>query len=82
METIRATIDSLGGSCTLDGDRIIINGRKTLTGGTVSSFGDHRIAMSAAVASVVCENPVTIEGAECSAKSYPAFFSELEKLCK
>ena len=82
METIRATIDSLGGSCTLDGDRIIINGRKTLTGGTVSSFGDHRIAMSAAVASVVCKNPVTIEGAECSAKSYPAFFSELEKLCK
>ena len=82
METIRAILESLGGDCTLDGDSIIIKGRKSLIGGTVSSFGDHRIAMSAAVASVVCENPVTIEGAECSAKSYPAFFDELEKLCK
>ncbi|MBQ2727338.1 MAG: 3-phosphoshikimate 1-carboxyvinyltransferase [Clostridia bacterium] len=82
METIRATIASIGGDCVLDDDRIIINGRKTLTGGTVSSFGDHRIAMSAAVASFLCENPVTIEGAECSAKSYPTFFSELEKLCR
>lgn len=82
METIRATLTALGGDCTLDGERIIIKGRKMLNGGTVSSFGDHRIAMSAAVAAVVCENPVTIEGAECSAKSYPTFFEELNKLCQ
>lgn len=82
METIRAAITSIGGDCVLEDDRIIINGRKILTGGTVSSFGDHRIAMSAAVASFLCETPVTIEGAECSAKSYPTFFSELEKLCQ
>ncbi len=82
METIRATLTSLGGDCTLDNTSIIIKGNKTLAGGTVSSFGDHRIAMSAAVASVVCENSVIIEGAECSAKSYPTFFSEFDKLCQ
>lgn len=46
----------------------------------VSGRGDHRIAMSLAIAALGADGPVTIEGAECVAKSYPAFFDDLEKI--
>ena len=46
----------------------------------VSGCRDHRMAMSLAVAALTADSPVTIEGAECVAKSYPAFFEELERI--
>ena len=51
-----------------------------LLGGTVDAVNDHRIAMSAAVASTVCQNDVTILGAECVEKSYPKFWEEFSRL--
>ena len=53
-----------------------------LTGGTVDSWNDHRIVMSAAVASTVCPEPVTICGAEAADKSYPTFFEDLDRLTR
>lgn len=47
-----------------------------LRGGTVDSFGDHRIAMSAAIAATVCKDPVTILEAQCVQKSYPKFWDD------
>jgi len=61
-------------------DGLIINGGKPLTGGTVSSHSDHRIAMSAAIAAVLCNEPVIIRGAEAVNKSYPTFFEERRRL--
>lgn len=52
----------------------------TIAGGTVDACADHRIAMSAAIASTVANAPVTILGAECVAKSYPTFWQEFERL--
>ncbi len=46
----------------------------------IDSAGDHRIAMSAAIAATVADGPVTILGAECVAKSYPAFWQEYARL--
>ncbi len=46
-------------------------------GGTAASRGDHRIAMALAAAAAAARGPVRIEGAECVAKSYPAFFDDL-----
>ena len=43
-------------------------------GCTVNSHNDHRIAMSAAIAATMADAPVTILGAECVSKSYPAFW--------
>lgn len=50
------------------------------TGGTVDACGDHRIAMAAGIAATVADAPVTILGAECVAKSYPAFWQEFKRL--
>ncbi len=49
-------------------------------GCTADSHGDHRIAMSMAIAALTADAPITIEGAECVAKSYPSFFDDLEQL--
>ena len=51
-----------------------------LSGGTVSSHNDHRIAMAAAVASCRADGPIVITGAEAVKKSYPDFFTDFTKL--
>ena len=49
-------------------------------GSPVNTFGDHRIAMSAAVMACYSKIPVTVEGAECVTKSYPGFWDDFESL--
>ena len=49
-------------------------------GRSVNTFGDHRIAMSAAVMACFSKIPVTVEGAECVAKSYPGFWDDFDSL--
>ena len=58
----------------------MIRGCGKLRGGTVSAENDHRIAMSAAVASLISTDPVTILGAECAEKSYPRFYCDAKLL--
>ena len=80
VETVRQLLASLGGSMVVEGDTVYVEGNGQLKGGTVDSFADHRIAMSGAVASLICQEPVTVLGAECCAKSYPDFFKDFEKI--
>jgi 3-phosphoshikimate 1-carboxyvinyltransferase len=47
---------------------------------TIDAAGDHRIAMAAAIAATVASGPITILGAQCVAKSYPAFWNDYKKL--
>lgn len=82
LVTTRQTLNALGGDVEETEDGLIIRGKARLTGGVVDAQGDHRIAMLAAVASVVCTGPVTITGAEAIRKSYPTFWQELRELGK
>lgn len=52
----------------------------TISGGTVDSLCDHRIAMSAAIAATVASDKVTILNADCVKKSYPDFWAEYARL--
>ena len=45
-----------------------------LRGADVESAGDHRTAMSLAVAGLIAQGTTTIRAAECIAKSFPEFF--------
>ncbi|MBP8639798.1 MAG: 3-phosphoshikimate 1-carboxyvinyltransferase [Oscillospiraceae bacterium] len=74
-----AMINSLGGKAVECADRLEIIGKK-LTGGAVDSFGDHRIAMSAAIAASVCSGQTTIIGSEAVKKSYPDFYKDYSAL--
>ena len=44
------------------------------------SYHDHRIAMSAAVLSLMSARPSSVKGAECTAISYPGFWDDMNKL--
>ena len=72
-------IRNLGGSCEAAGNTLTIYGTG-LKGGIVDAQNDHRIAMSAAIAATVCTDPVTVLGAECVSKSYPAFWDIYRQL--
>ena len=82
LATVTAMLTALGGDVTETSDGLIIRGVPRLTGGIVDAAGDHRIAMSGAIASLVCDGAVTIAGAECVAKSYPTFWEEFTRLYK
>lgn len=80
LVSISTVLNSLGADVKIVNDELEINGVKELSGGVCSSFNDHRIAMSLAVASQRCTSPLTITGAECVAKSYPTFFEDFRAL--
>ena len=80
MATTTEMLRALGADIRIEGDSLVIDGKPSLTGGTVQAHNDHRIAMTAAVAAVRAEGPVLIEGAEAVAKSYPAFFDDYRTL--
>ncbi|MCL2628202.1 MAG: 3-phosphoshikimate 1-carboxyvinyltransferase [Oscillospiraceae bacterium] len=80
LQTVEALLKGLGADITQTDDGFIIQGVATLTGGEVNSFGDHRIAMTAAVISTVCTEPVIIKGADAVNKSYPGFFEDFKTL--
>lgn len=79
VAAIIAMIHALGGQAEATEDTLTIHGTG-LTGGTVDAVNDHRIAMSAAIASTVCRERVTILGAQCTEKSYPRFWEEFSRL--
>ena len=58
-----------------------------ITGGTPNSAiiepsGDHRIAMSFAIAGGLADGDTEITGAECVNISYPSFYNDLYNLTK
>lgn len=79
VASVSAMLSALGGNCKADGDTMTVT-FASLTGGRVSSAGDHRIAMSAAVAATAIKGKVIVEGAEAVNKSYPRFFTDMKQI--
>jgi len=61
-----------------DNENMIVHGG-AVTGGTINSRNDHRIAMAAAVVGVGAGGSINIQGYECISKSYPDFFTDYKK---
>lgn len=80
LATTASELNALGAHVEVEGDSLVIHGTPRLSGGTVDSHNDHRIAMMAAVAATRCDAPVTICGAEAVNKSYPDFFKHYSML--
>lgn len=71
---------NLGGAIEALDDGFRVRGSGMLAGGRVRSHGDHRVAMSLAVAALNCTGPVEIDDTECIAISYPGFLQTLASL--
>ncbi len=80
LATVTAMLTALGGNVTEAPDGLLIHGVSSLHGGIVDAAGDHRIAMSAAIAATVSDGAVSIRGAEAVAKSYPAFWTDFDQI--
>jgi 3-phosphoshikimate 1-carboxyvinyltransferase len=61
-------------------DGMVIQGTPQLTGGKVTSFGDHRIAMSLSIAALACHDAVQIDDVSSVATSFPGFFEILSQV--
>lgn len=75
-------LKKLGADITATDDGMIINGPTSLKGAKLSTYGDHRIGMMAAIASLITDSPIEIDDADCIAVSYPTFFEHLDLLLK
>lgn len=80
IQSVCALLNAFGADYTEKPDGMIIRGGKPLHGATVSSCNDHRIAMTAAVMSLLTDSAITIEQAESVNKSYPSFYQDYRRL--
>lgn len=80
IKAIVSELGNLGADIHEKGDNIVINGIERLAGGKTNSWNDHRIVMSVAIAAVLCENNVIIEGFNAVNKSYPSFWDHYQSL--
>lgn len=75
-----AAINATGGRAEERDDGLAVTGTgRPLAGGRVGSVGDHRVAMSMAVAALAATGPVTVDGWEAVATSYPRFEEDLRR---
>ncbi|MDV0444107.1 3-phosphoshikimate 1-carboxyvinyltransferase [Methanorbis rubei] len=73
-------LQSMGADITETEDGCIVNGPCALSGTNVTTFGDHRIMMAAAVAGLIADGDTVIDDAECCAVSYPNFVAAMQAL--
>lgn len=75
-------LEAAGASVEEKPDGVVIEGNPAFEprGCRVQSEHDHRIAMSAAVLGLAARDAIEVEGADCTAISYPAFWEDLRRL--
>jgi len=78
--TLQEEFGKMGIRIELKEDVMIIHGGDGVRGARVHSRHDHRIAMACAVAALKAEKETVIEEAQAVKKSYPDFYTDLEKL--
>ncbi len=80
IDTVVEGLRAMGADAAATDDGMIIHGGRTLHGAVIDSHLDHRIAMSFAVAGLMCDEPTTILNADSVVISYPEFYESLKKI--
>jgi len=90
IATMAAELRKMGVDVTERQDGLVVQGRGAtgvaggqkalLQGATCQSHGDHRVAMSMAIAGLVADRPTIVENCDCIETSFPDFHSKLLKL--
>ncbi len=78
IAAVAGHLRAMGVTVTEYPDGMEIEGGAKLQGATLTSFGDHRIAMAFLVAGMFAEGTTTLEGSECISTSYPGFERHLD----
>jgi 3-phosphoshikimate 1-carboxyvinyltransferase len=75
IATMTTELRKMGVSIQETPDGLIIRGGSgnTLHGASCTSYGDHRVAMSLAIAGLVADAPIHVENTDCMETSFPGF---------
>ena len=82
LKTITSELGKMGADIEEKDDGLVIKGPSKLKGAEVKSFGDHRIAMTLAVAGLIAEGETTIKDVDCVNTSFPGFLDRIKEISK
>ncbi|MBN1621933.1 MAG: 3-phosphoshikimate 1-carboxyvinyltransferase [Endomicrobiales bacterium] len=80
LSAISTELNKMGANIEEKEDGLVIHGPTPLTGSEVDSHGDHRIAMTMAIAALVSKGETKIKNAQCVNISFPDFAQRLKDL--
>lgn len=77
IEAVAENLRAMGADVAALPDGMAIEGGRPLHGALIRTFGDHRIAMSFAIAALAAKGSCVIDDGACVGASYPGFFNAL-----
>lgn len=80
IATVTENLNAMGGDVSPTEDGMAIRGGRPLHGAQIKTYGDHRIAMSFAIAGLNADGETTLDNQDCVTVSYPSFFEDVKKL--
>jgi 3-phosphoshikimate 1-carboxyvinyltransferase len=82
LKTISEELKKMGARIQEREDGLVIDGPTPLTGRDVESHGDHRVAMTLAVAGLIAAGNTRVNNTACVDTSFPGFLAELQHLSR
>jgi 3-phosphoshikimate 1-carboxyvinyltransferase len=79
IQSIATELKKMGADIEELDDGLLVKGAR-LTGASMSSYGDHRMAMSLITAALAAEGSSSIGGVQCVSKTYPTFFVDFQTI--
>jgi 3-phosphoshikimate 1-carboxyvinyltransferase len=73
-------LKKMGADIEAQDDGMIIRGKESLSAAVCTSYGDHRVAMSMAVAGLAAQGETRVEDCACIKTSFPGFMNCLQSL--
>lgn len=77
IQTVVTELRKLGADIQETEDGMIIHGGRSLSGCTITTYHDHRIAMAMAIAALGAKGETCITDAQCANISFPSFYTLL-----
>lgn len=82
IDAVVNELKKLGANIEATEDGMVIEGPTPLHGGSLKTYGDHRIGMMGAIAALVADGEVELDDADCISVSYPTFFEHVNSIIK
>lgn len=80
IAVMHSNLTALGAVVEEREDALVIHGTGSLRGGVCDGFGDHRVIMAMAVASLGCDRDTIIRGVDAIDVTFPTFFTLLDSI--
>ncbi len=80
IQTMVTELQKFGVNISARDDGMVIEGGRHLRAAACESYGDHRVAMSCAVAGLVAQGTTVVHNVDCIKTSFPGFFDFMKTL--